>query len=223
MSIAIFSDLHDNLEALYAVLADASRQQVDRFIYLGDVGHDPTLFAELQKRQIPCTYGNWEVSGLRRMSGLQYEWVAQWPGAICEGEAIYAHATPDMPEAAATTGAALRYMQSGIGWSGLFPRLNLNEEARWQAFATLEARDLRVAFHGHTHVQQVWAWETAPSGSRRLRSFSEPDRFSLQRGNPQTPNRYLIGVGSAGQPDDGYEGKYVIYDPARQEITLRRL
>ena len=34
---------------------------------------------------------------------------------------------------------------------------------------------------------------------------------------------YLIGIGSAGLPNDGPVGRYVIYDQARQEILLRTL
>lgn len=223
MRIAIFSDLHDNLDAFHAVLMDATRQQAERLIYLGDVGHNLLLFAELQKRQIPSVYGNWEVSGLSRLPGDIHQWVASWPATIQDENAIYAHATPDMPASAATTAAAAAYIRSGVGRIDLFPRLNSNEEARWRAFAALEEQNLRVAFHGHTHVQQIWAWETNASGERRVRQLNESTAFSLQPGPPTAPNRYLIGVGSAGLPNDGPVGRYVIYDQARQEILLRTL
>lgn len=223
MRTAVFSDLHDNLDAFYAVLDDAARHKADRFLYLGDVGHNPLLFNELRKRDIPCIYGNWEVSGLRRMSGPLQQWVATWPGVIREADAIYAHATPDMPQEAATTADAAKYMLSGIGWLGLFPRLHTNEDARWQAFAVLEETNASVAFHGHTHVQEVWAWEVNATANRQLRSFTQSGDLRLHAGNPLSPNRYLIGVGSAGQPNDGHQGKYVIYDSLGQEVSLRHI
>ncbi|MFN8443384.1 MAG: metallophosphoesterase family protein [Caldilineaceae bacterium] len=222
MRIAIFSDLHDNLEAFYRLLEEATTQRVDRFIYLGDVGRDVRIFQQLQVRQIPCTYGNWEVSGLRYLHGTLHDWVADWPGTIHEGEAIYCHATPDLPPEAATTRTASQTMQRGVGWMRLFPRLHSNEDARWQAFAALEAQDMRVAFHGHTHVQLAWSWAMSESGTRRLRSLSV-GAIELTPGNPQQPNRYLIGVGSAGQPNDGDQGKYAIYDETLGVVELRSL
>ena len=45
MSIAIISDIHGNLDALEAVLADVDRRQIDRIFCLGDIvgyGPDPT-------------------------------------------------------------------------------------------------------------------------------------------------------------------------------------
>ncbi len=223
MRIAIFSDLHDNLDAFYALLDDAARQQVDRFVYLGDVGRDLRLFNELYKRQIPCTFGNWEVSGLRHMPETVRHWVADWPSIIVEKQAIYCHATPDMPAAATTTATTITHMQSGVGWTALFPRLHTNDDARWQALAAIEQRDVQVAFHGHTHVQQVWVWESAADGIRHLRSFAGPAEFTLEAGSEQTPNRYLVGVGSIGEPLDGIRGRYVIFDDSTSRIALRIL
>jgi predicted phosphodiesterase len=37
MRIAVFSDIHSNLEALEAVLDHAFRQRIDRYVCLGDV------------------------------------------------------------------------------------------------------------------------------------------------------------------------------------------
>lgn len=223
MRFAIFSDLHDNLDAFYSLLKDAQRYQADRLIYLGDVGRELKLFRELQSKEILCTYGNWEVGALRFLTGGLQEWVAEWPATLHIGQAIYCHATPDMPLEATTTRAAARYMQGGSGWSGLFPRLHNNEDARWRAFAALEERDVRVAFHGHTHIQLAWAWAMSASGTRQVRSFAGVSPITLQVGNPQQPNRYLVGVGSAGQPNDGDQGKYAIYDDAAGLVELRSL
>jgi len=37
------------------------------------------------------------------------------------------------------------------------------------------------------------------------------------------PTRYLIGVGSAGQPDDGPALRYTVYDDGTNVVTLRKL
>ncbi|MEZ4870445.1 MAG: metallophosphoesterase family protein [Caldilineaceae bacterium] len=223
MRYAIFSDLHDNLTAFYQVLQDGLDHDAEQFIFLGDAGRDRQIFQELQTRQILCTFGNWEVSGWSRLAAPMDAWVREWPAAIQVGRMLFCHATPDLPAAVTTTATASSYMSNGVGWSTLFPRLHRNEEARWAALAAMENQNLRVAFHGHTHVQQVWAWTIADNGSRRLHSFTEPQEFVLEAGNDATPNRYLIGVGSAGAPDDGPQLRYVLYDDLTQKVSLRRL
>lgn len=223
MRYAIFSDLHDNQRGLAAVLADAEQHATDHFIYLGDVGHDPILFQVLHARDILCTFGNWEVSGWQRLPTTLATWVGTWPAMIRHGEAIFCHATPDIPATATTTATAAAYMSNGVGWMTLFPRLNRNEEARWVAIAALETLNACVAFHGHTHVQEVYGWVGDEQGQRHLRAFSAPSEFTLEPGNPIAPNRYLVGVGSAGAPDDGPQLRYVIYDDATKQLLLRRL
>jgi predicted phosphodiesterase len=211
MRYAIFSDLHDNHTGLAAVLADAEQWQVDGFVYLGDVGRDPKLFLALQERQIACTFGNWEVSGWQRLPDAIAAWVGDWP------------ATPDMPAAVTKTAAASTYMAGGVGWHTLFPRLHRQEEARWAALAMLESTALRIAFHGHTHVQEVHVWESDETGHRRLRAFRTTGEFTIERGDPAAPNRYLVGVGSAGAPDDGPGLCYALYDDVARQVLLRRL
>jgi len=223
MRYAIFSDLHDNHRGLMAVLADAAQSHADRFICLGDVGRDPQLFLTLHEQSISCTFGNWEVSGWQRLPNPLAAWVGDWPATIQQGAAIFCHATPDMPATAASTAVASTYVAGGVSWHTLFPRLHHNEAARWAAFAALETADLRVAFHGHTHIQEVYIWNVNPDGHRQVRSFREPVEFTLERGNKVAPNRYLIGVGSAGAPDDGPQLRYVIYDDETQQVILRRL
>jgi diadenosine tetraphosphatase ApaH/serine/threonine PP2A family protein phosphatase len=204
-------------------LADAQRQQVERYLFLGDVGRDVQLFTELQHRGIECLFGNWEVSGLRHLPPQLADWVQGWPATRQIGQAIFAHATPAMPSTAASTVAAAKLMNRGTQWSQLFPGLIHNDEARWQAFALLEAADLRVAFHGHTHVQLAWSWTAAGDSPRQLRSIAGPATITLAVGNPHAPNRYLIGVGSAGQPDDGPQLRYTLYDDENNIVELRRL
>lgn len=223
MRYAIFSDLHNNTLGFTAVLADAAQHQADGLICLGDVGRDPQLLAALYERAIPCTFGNWEVSGWQRLPPTLADWVGEWPAMIRLGEAIFCHATPNMPAGAARTALASVYMTDGVGWQTLFPRLHRNETARWAAIAALEAANLRVAFHGHTHVQEVYVWSAQDGGRRQLRAFSEPTEFILEPGSVTAPNRYLVGVGSAGAPDDGPQLRYVIYDDETKQVILRRL
>ena len=215
MKTAVFADLHDNVAGLTAVLDDAAEQRVNDFVFLGDAGHSPRLYAALQARRIPCVFGNWEVSGLRRLQPPLAEWVGGWPASIRRNGAVYCHATPDMPTAIVNTGAAVAALRPGMSWSTLFPRLHQDETARWRAFAWLETHDVQVAFHGHTHVQMVHTWQPATSA---LHTSTRQSEILLQ---PAT--RYVIGVGSAGSPDDGPHLRYAIYDSAANLVKLRQI
>ena len=213
MRIAVFADLHDNYAGLTSVLDDAAAQRVDRSIFLGDAGHAPRILAALQVRKIPCIYGNWEVSGLRRLNGALAAWVSEWPALIRESDAVYCHATPDMPPGLATAGALAAWMQPGMSWSAVFPRLHQDTDAVWRAFAWMESAGVTVAFHGHTHVQMVEVWEPA---TNRLRSSITLRQVLL---TPET--RTLIGVGSAGASEDGPGPRYAIYDDVARTVLLR--
>ncbi|MCB0056017.1 MAG: metallophosphoesterase family protein [Caldilineaceae bacterium] len=215
MLTAIFADLHDNYPALTTVLDDAAAQRADRLIFLGDAGRMPRILAALQVRKIPCVYGNWEVSGLRQLSGPLAQWVGAWPAVIRERTAVYCHATPDMPPALPTTAAAADWMKPGMSWSALFPRLHQNEDAVWQALAWMETENAAVAFHGHTHVQMVWTWDLA---TNHLHSSTGASRIHLAPGT-----RTIIGVGSAGVPEDGPWPRYALYDDLAGIVTLRTL
>lgn len=223
MISAIFSDIHDNRAGLRRVLRDAERQQADRFICLGDVGHSLALYADLAGRGIECTFGNWEVSGLRQLPAPAAGWIRRWPAVIRTGSALCCHATPDLPDRVQTTDDAARFMATAARWHVLFPRLNHDELARWQALAKLQSDDLSAVFHGHTHVQEVWAWADDGTGTRQLRSFRGPADLVLDPGPAHAPSRYLIGVGSAGQPHDGPQPRYVLFDDVTGVVQLRRL
>ncbi len=64
MKIALFSDIHANLPALQAVLADIDRRNPDFIYCLGDlVGYAPypnEVVREIRKRKIPTIAGNYD-------------------------------------------------------------------------------------------------------------------------------------------------------------------
>ena len=133
-----------------------------------------------------------------------------------------------MPAQADTTEHAATYMQQGVRWQDLFPRLHRDEAALWNALAVMEEEDLHVTFHGHTHVQMAWGWCTdaveANHGSvRRLRSWIGLDELQLKPGSEGASDRYIIGVGSAGQPDDGPALKYVMYEPEQRIVRFHSI
>jgi putative phosphoesterase len=64
MRIAVFSDVHANIQALEAVLADIGRQSVDRVVCLGDlVGHGESpdeVIEAIRTRGIATIMGNYD-------------------------------------------------------------------------------------------------------------------------------------------------------------------
>ncbi|PIQ21524.1 MAG: YfcE family phosphodiesterase, partial [Cytophagales bacterium CG18_big_fil_WC_8_21_14_2_50_42_9] len=64
MRIALFSDIHANLPALEAVLADMDQQNLDAVYCLGDLVGYATwpneVVAEIRKRRIPTIAGNYD-------------------------------------------------------------------------------------------------------------------------------------------------------------------
>jgi hypothetical protein len=173
------------------------------------------LFRTLHQRGYSCLYGNWEVSRLRRLPASLASWVATWPAAYHAGDVVFCHATPDLPPAAATTADAVEHMGRGVRWDQLFPRLRTQGPARRLALAQLETSNQVAAFHGHTHIQHVWRY-----GAYGWRGFDGPAEFSLAPTAADSTPRFLIGVGSAGAPEDGPQPRYALYDDTQRIVTL---
>ncbi len=214
----IVSDIHDNRQAWERLVAHLPALAPDRLVCLGDVGRDPVILEDLRRREALCVCGNWEVSGFRHLPAPWAGWVSRWPLCHRHGPLLFCHASPDLPAEARDARAAAALMAArGLHWSQLFPRLHRDEQARWQALAAMEALDLRLVFHGHTHVQEVWGWKGV-----RLQRIAGPT-FRVEAGSSHRPNRYLVGVGSLGAPLDGPEPRFVLYDEGTATVHLERL
>ena len=114
MKIAAVSDIHGNLFALDAVLADIERRGVDLIVNLGDILSGPLLPAETADRlmalELPTIRGNHErqVSTLRpermgasdrhafdTITDAHREWIAVLPPVLSPVSGVFmCHATP---------------------------------------------------------------------------------------------------------------------------------
>jgi hypothetical protein len=210
--IAFVSDIHGHLAALDSVLADARRRGASRFVCLGDVESDACL-ERLASVGALCVFGNWEVSGWLHCAEPQRSWVQGWPPVWSEDGWMAAHASPDWPAQVKTLEATAAYRQQrSLHWLSLFPPLDRDGQARWRALATLESAGARVAFHGHTHVQEAWRW--LPNG-RLYRIPAGGFDVALDG------SRYLVGVGSVGSPRDGSGACYALWNPPRRVSLIR--
>lgn len=213
MRYAIFSDVHDRRGKLQAVLADAWSRGADRFVSLGDVGGDDCV-ALLREVDALVVFGNYEVSGWRRLSPAYGKWVRSWPPLLAGDGFLAVHAAPWWPEGLRTVedfGAWLK--RTGQSWRALFPYLNVDEDYLWQALAELEMADKAVLFHGHTHQQAIWRW--APTGRmQQVRAIEVEVKAGYH---------YVVGVGSAGLPQEGGWADYTLYDAELGRIEQIRL
>lgn len=219
MRYILLSDVHGRSRQLASVLADARVRGVDRIISLGDVGGDDCL-ALLRHAGALAVFGNYEVSGWRRLAPENRAWVRGWPPLLVENGFLAVHAAPWWPEGLHNVKDFGNWLRATpptraggtASWQSLFPYL-MNEDQRWQALAELEMAGKAVLFHGHTHHQAIWCWEPA----NRLQ------RVRARAVNVDADQRYLVGVGSVGLPEDGGWAAYALYDTDARRIELVRL
>lgn len=213
MRYAILSDVHGRREKLASVLDDARSRGAAQIISLGDVGEDSCLEIFRQAGAL-AVFGNYEVSGWPRLQPEHQAWVRSWLPLLAGDDFLAVHAAPWWPEGLHTVEDFGAWLDAtGRSWRDLFPYLTDDEDYLWQALAELEETEKAVLFHGHTHQQAVWQW--GPTGRlRRLRTSS----LQVKAGH-----RYVVGVGSVGQPEDGGRTAYAIYDSPTGQIELVRL
>jgi predicted phosphodiesterase len=215
MKYAIISDIHGNVEALQAVLADIKNRRVDSIVCLGDiVGYypDPEQCIALIRDNVKyCVAGNHDYAAINKIdiqTFTYYAFVAmEWtrnnisekakqflsslPLSIEKDGLYFTHSSPSNTQ----------------DWIYVFPD---SEEAVFEAFNSLVHR---LNFIGHTHWPSIMIQE-----DDKIILCSEhivkldPDNF------------YLVNVGSVGQPRD-FDSRscYAIYDSDIEEVTLIRV
>lgn len=217
MKLAIFSDIHGNLEALEAFMQDA-RRRADDYICLGDVvgyGASPGQCLERLNSlpRLALLLGNHDAAAIWQTSPYQMSSSASkailWTmdqlsddqtrrlGALEEmiqrHDLLFCHANPFSPQ-------GWRYVTT---W--------------YSAMRSFMASKKRVTFVGHTHRPQVI---TRRSGLKI--QFDDPPSEAPLTLDPAT--RYIINCGSIGQPRDGNaDASYVIFDTELQQVTFQRV
>lgn len=216
MRYAILGDVHANLCALEAVLADVEREGVDRILSVGDVvgygarprqaiqalreigalvvkgNHDAAVAGELDV----CTFNpfaraaaEWTAGMLRRE---ELEWLRSLPMVLELSDCSVAHGTPTHPE-------RFDYVQCTA-----------------DADPSLDELRTPVCFVGHTHV---------PVSILRL--AEDPNRTSYTVESELSfadVSRALVNVGSVGQPrDEDARTGWGLFDATAQTYSLRRV
>ena len=218
MRYAIVSDIHGNLEALDAVLADAAGR-ADAVLCLGDVvgyGADPRACVErLAERAQVITAGNHEhaVAGLldlgwfNRYARAAAEWTR---GQLFPNNLRYLQGLPGGPLKA--EGVALVH--------GAVEDEDEYVLAGDQALAGLLHSPCSLTFFGHTHIQGGFFYD----GAKVERVDVSPPRSSnLVIISLNAKTRYLLNPGSVGQPrDSDPRAAFAIADLEKQKVEFWR-
>ena len=213
MRYALLSDVHGNLEALEAVLAHVV-SRADAVLVLGDVvgyGADPAACLErVAERAQVVVAGNHEhgVAGL-----LDLDWfndrarvAVEWTRRRLDGDHLAWLRT--RPLVAEVDDATLVHASPAqpAEWDYL-----VSAEDGYEVFGAFATR---VCFVGHSH--RAGAWSVGSSGRAH-----EPGTRQIEL---EPGRRYLVNVGSVGQPRDGDpRASYALWDLTARRVTIERV
>lgn len=214
MRYAVCSDIHGNLEALSAVCASAEVEGAESLIFLGDAvgyGADPGPALDRVKSEADVSViGNHDYVAAGMEQPIDF--------------------SPDAREAVLWTRERLSREQreyltgldavavvedfTAVHATPLDPLAWEYLSSQWEAEINFPSFETRLCFVGHTHLPAVY-WED----SRGRTGTERPGLISLQNGH-----RYIINVGSVGQPRDGDpRACYAMYDTGRGTVDFFRV
>jgi diadenosine tetraphosphatase ApaH/serine/threonine PP2A family protein phosphatase len=214
MLVAVVSDVHANLHALEAVLADIDRERVDALWSLGDVvgyGPQPNRCCELVAAHADISLcGNHDLGALRLLDlddfSPEAAAAARWTTAtLSEDAREYLRSLE--PKAETPQAALVHGSPRDPIWEYV-----LTPDA---ALAALEEADRSLLLVGHSHVPL--ALELAEG----LQGGLAPD--GAQIGLDEATRR-LLNPGSVGQPRDGDpRAAWLLLDFGRLVAAFRRV
>ncbi|AMV22262.1 metallophosphoesterase family protein [Planctomyces sp. SH-PL14] len=218
---AIISDIHGNLEALEAVLADIRTLGIKEVFCLGDIigyGPNPRECIDLVMQNCTVTIlGNHDNAALFDPEGFnpqaeraifwtrkqlesddtakndkRWEFLGDLPRMRREANFLFVH------------GSARNPLNEYV-----FPEDIYNQRKMERIFGLVES----YCFQGHTHIPGVFQEEY---------SFSSPDEIGseVKLGD----RKVLVNVGSVGQPRDGdSRAAYIVLDQTAKTVQFRRV
>lgn len=215
MRVALFADIHANLPALQAVLADIDRVGVDVELCLGDVlgyGAFPNECAEaVRLRGVRCLAGNHDLAILEWLDAAAYHpdavaairwqrdeltaanraWVARFESSASLDGFDAMHGVPPRP-------LDFEYL---LGLDGATRMVH-----RYRLLA-------RATFIGHSHLTKTFVVRADRAFEVSASEIRLPDDA-----------RTIVTVGSVGQPRDrNPAASWVLYDTERRLVRYRRV
>lgn len=217
MKSAIFSDVHGNLEALEAVLEHASRESVERWVCLGDVvgygaNPDECVNAVRGLPGVVCLKGNHDAAAADESERAFFhevalEGIAYTVSKLTPENLAYLQSLPYVYDESPEFMAVHASPYHPESWEYV-----LDQVSAERAFDAMGRH--RVAFIGHSHAPVVF------SDDGRAERFVAGEPVMLEPDR----HRYVINVGSVGQPRDGNpDASYVVYDDTTATARLLRV
>ncbi len=198
MAVAVITDIHSNLPALQAVLADIDQHEIEEIWCLGDVvgyGADPDACTDLiRERCAICLVGNHDLAVLGALDIAAFSEAAA--EAVRWTREKISEPSLDFLRELEPTG-----LRAGIGLFHASPRDPIWEYVLSieQAHACMEVQSEPVALIGHSHVSLFFSLPAGGSAAETAGGQSAAGaRLVL---DPEA--RWLINPGSVGQPRDG--------------------
>lgn len=218
MNYAIISDIHGNYDALSAVLGDIARSRVDRVVCLGDIvgyGAEPQqCIAAVRGLDGWTVAGNHDYGAIGKLDPSYFNANAR---RACEWTAAALSA------ADRRFLAALPLRHSAVDGGGRFIAVHSTplRPEDWHYILSIDEAEYQfeqftepVCLVGHSH--QPMFWQLLPAGEC---SIIGREYLRLEPGR-----RYIINVGSVGQPRDGDpRACYALCDSDRRELVIRRV
>lgn len=214
MLYAIFSDMHSNLEAYQAFLEDAKKEGIEKYFCVGDIvgyGADPRQCIKLTKElDCPVVCGNHDWATAQKIEIDYFNGNARkavlWTQERLDGLDINYLGN-------------LKLVYQNDELTLVHGTLEHPEEFGYvldeaEAARTLHLQETPLCFIGHSHAAGIFYEDKDGS----IRYSLHPEMEIAQ------DRRYLVNVGSIGQPRDGdWRGSYCIFDKERKTLRIKRL
>lgn len=218
MRCAVISDIHGNHEALTAVLADIKQKGIKDIFCLGDIvgyGAEPgKCLAEIGSLTDKIAAGNHDhgAVGLLDLSSfnLNARKAVEWTAGVLT-----------LQEKETLSKLPLIIKSNTESGDFLAVHSTPNKPEDWHYILSLDEAEYQfekfrenICFVGHSHQPIFWESDANSRCNIISRAHVRLDKAK----------RYIINVGSTGQPRDGDpRSAYAIFDSSKKEVTIARV
>ncbi|MFH1201326.1 MAG: metallophosphoesterase family protein [Candidatus Omnitrophota bacterium] len=214
MRYGIFSDIHSNLEAFQAVIAAYQKESIDQYLCIGDVvgyaANPLECIDELGHFVEESVAGNHDWASVDLFISEYFNPAAkkaiEWTRLRLDNKGryflktlklVYQNKDLTLVHGTLKDPQDFDYMTDG-----------------YTALETFKLLKTELCFVGHSHVAGVFSLDK----DDKL-NYSQPYHVKI-KGN----YKYIINVGSVGQPRDGDpRASYCIYDADKKDIKIKRI
>lgn len=213
MRYAIFSDIHGNLEAFEAVLKAMAQERPDGYFCVGDIvgyGADPAeCIKKVQELKPTIVAGNhdWAVVELTDV---------EYFNSFAKAAVLWTRENLSEEDLEYLKSLKLTYQDREI--TLVHGTLDYPEEFSYvldgyAAAKTMALMRTQVCFIGHSHVAGIFY------DNKGIVNYAADSKMEIRPGN-----KYLVNVGSVGQPRDGDpRASYCVYDDTEGVVEIKRV